>query len=183
MVGLVLAVITLILTGISDLNWWIKLGLVPISFVVPILANVIWKYASIIWHRVMQYDFLYDGLERTVSNNRQLQGNFTFFLQILMSAGFQVFQVAGIERRDRDISPHLVIACNQQGLVGSRLVVINISTFDTLGQFEVVEAIRGGYFARENRISNAVWWGFLHEQVAHYPHPRIDDGTVAVLLR
>src|SRR5260370_31194939 len=92
-VGVILGVISLILTGISDLNWWIKIGLLLISLVVPILAYVIWKNASIIWKRVKQYDLLYDGLERTASNNQQLQENFTLFLQTLTSAGLQVFDV------------------------------------------------------------------------------------------
>jgi hypothetical protein len=164
---------------ITDLNWWIKVGLFLIALVVPILAYVIWKKVSIIWQRVKQYDFLYDELGHTASNNRQLQGNFTFFLQTLMSAGLQVFEVTGIEWGNR--SPLLVIACNQQGLVGSKLVVINIFTLDTLGQFEVEQATRGGYLAREDRISNAVWWGFLREKMDRYAHPRIDD-AVAVLL-
>jgi hypothetical protein len=178
-VGVLLGGISLILTGISDLNWWIKIGLLLISLVVPILAYVIWKNASIIWKRVKQYDILYDGLERTASNNQQLQENFTLFLQTLTSAGLQVFDVTGIEWGNR--SPLLVIASNQQVLLGSKLVVINISTLDILGRFEVVQATMGGYLAREDRILNAVWWGFLHDEMARYAHPRI-VGAVAILL-
>jgi hypothetical protein len=178
-VGVLLGGISLILTGISDLNWWIKVGLLLISLVVPILAYVIWKHASIIWQRVKQYDLLYDGLERTASNNQQLQENFTLFLQILRYAGLQVFDVTGIVWGNK--SPHLVIACNQQGLVGRKLVIINIFTLDILGRFEVVQATWGGYLAREDRIVNAVWWGFLHEEVSRYAHPRI-VGAVAILL-
>ena len=178
-VGVLLGGISLILTGISDLNWWIKIGLLLISLVVPILAYVIWKNASIIWKRVKQYDILYDGLERTASNNQQLQENFTLFLQTLTSAGLQVFDVTGIEWGNR--SPLLVIASNQQVLLGGKLVVINISTLDILGRFEVVQATMGGYLAREDRILNAVWWGFLHDEMARYAHPRI-VGAVAILL-
>ena len=87
--------------------------------------------------------------------------------------------MTGIEWGNR--SPLLVIACNQQGLVGSKLMVINISTLDILGQFEVEQTTRGGYFAREDRISNAVWWAFLRDEMARYAHPRIVD-AVAVLL-
>lgn len=179
-VGVLLGGISLILTGISDLNWGIKVGLFLISLVVPILAYVIWNNANIIWQRVKQYDLLYDELELTASNNQQLQENFAFILQTLMSARLQVFEVTGIEWGNK--SPLLVIACNQQVLVGSKLVVINVSTLDTLGRFEVVQATIGGYLAREDMISNAVWWGFLHEEIAKYAHPRIVN-AVAVLLR
>ena len=189
-VGVVLGGISLILTGNSDLNWWIKVGLLLISFVVPILAYVIWKCAIITWQRLKQYDLLYDGLERIALNNQQLQENFTLnnqqlqenftlFLQILAYAGLQVFDVTGMVRGNR--SPLLVIACNQQGLVGSKLVVINISTLDILGQFEVVQTTMDGYLMREDRIVNALWWGFLHEEMARYANPRIFR-TVAVLL-
>jgi hypothetical protein len=178
-VGVVLGGISLILTGNSDLNWWIKVGLLLISLVVPILAYVIWKCASIIWQRLKQYDLLYDGLERIALNNQQLQENFTLFLQILVYAGLQVFDVTGMVRGNR--SPLLVIACNQQGLVGRKLVVINISTLDILGQFEVVQTTMDGYLMREDRIVNALWWGFLHEEMARYANPRIFR-TVAVLL-
>jgi hypothetical protein len=180
-VGVLLSGISLILTGNSDLNWWTKVGLCLISLVAPILVYVIWKNASVIWQRLKQYDLLYDELERTASNNQQLQENFTFILQTLISfAGLRVFKVTGIEWGN--ISPLLVIACNQQGLVGSKLVVINVSTLDTLGRFEVVQATVGGYLAREDRIVNAVWWGLLHEEIAKYAHPRIVN-AVAVLLR
>ena len=179
LVGVLLSGISLILTGISDLNWWIKVGLCLVSFVVPIFAYVIWKYTNIIWQRVKQYDLLYDGLERTASNNQQLQENLTLFLQILAYAGLQVFDVTGMVRGNR--SPLLVIACNQQGLVGRKLVVINISTLDTLGQFEVVQTTMDGYLMREDRIVNALWWGFLHEEMAKYANPRI-VGAVAILL-
>ncbi len=178
-VGVILGVISLILTGISDLNWWIKVGLLLISLVVPILAYAIWKCASVIWQRVRQYDLLYGGLERTASNNQQLQENFTLFLQILAYAGLQVFDVTGMVRGNR--SPLLVIACNQQGLVGSKLVVINISTLDVLGRFKVVQPTMDGYLMQEDLISNGLWWGYLHEQMAIYAHPRIFH-TVAVLL-
>ena len=179
LVELILGGLSLILTGISDLNWWIKVGLLLISLVVPILAYVIWKNASIIWKRVKQYDLLYDGLERTASNNQQLQENFTLFLQILAYAGLQVFDVTGMVLGNR--SPLLVIACNQQGLVGSKLVVINISTLDVLGRFKVVQPTMDGYLMQEDLISNGLWWGYLHEQMAIYAHPRIFH-TVAVLL-
>src|SRR5690349_19864071 len=82
-VGVVLGGLSLILTGHSDLSWWVIVGLLLIAFVAPILAYVIWQCASVIRQRVRQYDLLYDGLERTVSNNQQLQENFTLFLQIL----------------------------------------------------------------------------------------------------
>jgi len=78
--------------------------------------------------------------------------------------------------------PLLVIACNIQVPVGSKLVVINTSTLDALGRFEVVQATMGGYLAQEDRISNAVWWGLLHNEMAKYAHPRIDN-AIAVLLR
>ena len=178
-VGVFLGGISLTLTGISDLNWWVKVGLLLISLLVPILAYVIWKTASIIWQRVKQYDFLYDELERTTSNSQQLQENFTLFLQTLWYTGLQVLDVTGIEWGNR--SPLLVIACNQQGLLGRKLVVINISTLDILGRFEVVQPIMGGYLMREDRIENAVWWGLLHDEVARYAHPRIVS-TVAILL-
>lgn len=178
-VGVFLGGLSLILTGISNLNWWIKVGLLLVSLLVPILAYVIWKTASIIWQRVKQYDFLYDGLERTISNNQQLQENFTLFLQTLWYAGLQVLDVTGIEWGNR--SPLLVIACNQQGLLGRKLVVINISTLDILGRFEVVRSTWGGYLAQEDRIENAVWWGLLHDEAARYAHPRI-VGAVAILV-
>jgi hypothetical protein len=178
-VGVLLSGISLILTGISDLNWWIKVGLCLVSLVVPIVAYVIWKNANIIWQRVKQYDLLYDDLEHAVSDNRQLQENFTFFLKSLLSAGLQVFEVTGIEWGNK--SPLLVIACNQQLPVGSKLVVINVSTLDTLGRFEVMQATIGGYLAREERILNAVWWGLLHDEMAKYAHPRIVNAA-AVLL-
>jgi hypothetical protein len=123
---------------------------------------------------------LYDDLEQTLSNNRQVQENFTFFLKILLSAGLQIFDVTGIEWGNK--SPLLVLACNQQLTVGSKLVVINVVTLDILGQFEIVQATIGGYCAREERILNAVWWGFLHDEIAKYAHPRIVN-VVAVLLR
>jgi len=170
---------SLLLTGSSGLDWGTKIGLCLIAFVFPILAYVIWRYTSVIVRRLKQYDPLYDELERAALNNRQLQGNFMSFLQTLTSAGLQVFDVTGIEWGNR--SPLLVIACNQQGLVGSKLVVINISTPDILGRFEVVQATMGGYLAREDRILNAVWWGFLHDEMAKYAHPRI-VGAVAILL-
>ena len=177
--GVLLSGMSLILTGISDLNWWIKVGLCLISFVFPILAYVIWKNANILLQRVKQYDLLYDNLEHAASNNRQLQENFTLFLQILISAGLQVFDVTGVEWGNK--SPLLAIACDQKVPVGSKLVVINVSTLDTLGRFEVVQATIGGYFAREDRIVNAVWWGFLHNEMVKYSHPRVFN-TVAVLL-
>ena len=91
-VGVLLGGISLILTGISDLNWWVKVGILLILLVIPILANVIWKNASIIWQRVKQYDLLYDELERIALNNQQLQENFTSILQTLMTAGLQVLR-------------------------------------------------------------------------------------------
>jgi hypothetical protein len=178
-VGVILGSISLILTGHSDLSWWVIVGLLLISFVVPILAYVIWKCASVIWQRIRQYDLLYGGLERTTSNNQQLQENFTLFLQILAFAGLQVFDVTGMAWGNR--SPLLVIASNQQGLVGNKLVVINISTLDILGRFKVVQTTMDGYLIQEDRIVNGLWWGFLHEEMERYAHPRIFH-TVAVLL-
>ncbi len=181
MVAVFLGGLSLFLIGIPDLNWWIKVSFALIALVFPILVRLIWKYPSIMWQRVKQYDFLYGELERTASNDRQLQENFTFILQkIIMSAGLQVFGVTGVERGNR--SPLLVIDCNQQVPIGSKLVVINTSTLDTLGRFEVEQATRGGYLAREDWISNPVWWGLLHNQVDISVHSRIDD-AVAVLLR
>jgi hypothetical protein len=178
-VGLLLSGISLILTGISDLNWWIKVGICFVSFVVPLVIYAIWKVTNVIWQRVKQYDLLYEDLEHATSNNRQLQENFTLFLKTLMSAGIQIFEVTGIEWGNK--SPLLVIACNQPVPIGSKLVVVNFFTLDHLGQFQIVQATMGGYLAREVQISNAVWWGFLHNEIAKYAHPRITS-TVAVLL-
>ncbi len=178
-VGVLLSGMSLLLTGNSGLDWGTKIGLCLIAFVFPILVYVVWRYTSVIVRRLKQYDPLYDELERTASNNRQLQENFTFFLQILISAGLQVFDVTGVEWGNK--SPLLAIACDQKVPVGSKLVVINVSTLDTLGRFEVVQATIGGYFAREDRIVNAVWWGFLHNEMVKYSHPRVFN-TVAVLL-
>jgi len=179
-VGVLSSVISVIVIGISDLNWWAKAGIIFILLVVPIIGYAILKRASIIWQRIKQYDLLYDELERTVSDIQQLQENLRFFIQNLRYAGLQVFEVTGIEWSNP--SPFLVIACNQNLLLGSKLVVINVSNLDALGQFTVEQTTSGGYFVREDRIFNAVWWGLLHEQVAQYAHPRI-SGTVAVLLR
>src|SRR5260370_5389231 len=146
-VGVLLSGMSLLLTGNSGLDWGTKIGLCLIAFVFPILAYVIWRYTSVIVRRLKQYDPLYDELERTTSSYQQLQGNFTFILHTLRSlAGLQMFRVTGIEWGN--ISPLLVIACNQQGLVGSKLVVIDVSTLDTLGRFEVGQATIGGYLAR-----------------------------------
>jgi hypothetical protein len=178
-VGVVLSAISLIVTGISDLDWWIRVGICLLAFVVPIPASAIWKYANIVWQRVKQYDLLYDGFENAASNNQQLQENFTLFVQIVVSAGLQVFEVTGITWGN--ISPLVGIVCNQQGLLGRKLVVINISTLGVLGRFEIVQAELGGYLAREDRIVDAVWWGFLHNKVARYGRSRI-VGAVAILL-
>lgn len=178
-VGGLLGAASLILTGISDLSLWVKIGILLASLLIPIIIYAIWMNVSAIWRRVKQYNFLYDELERTTSYNQQLQGNFMFFLQTLATSGFQMFEVTGIEWGNR--SPLLAISCNQPGLVGSKIVVINVSTLDTLGQFRVVQPIIGGYFAQEDRISNAVWWGLLREEMARHPHPRVFN-TIAVLL-
>jgi hypothetical protein len=186
-VGVLSSVISVIVIGISDLNWWAKAGIIFILLVVPIIGYAILKRASIIWQRVKQYDLLYDELERTVdelertvSDIQQLQENLRLFIQNLRYAGLQVFEVTAIQWSNP--SPFLVIACNQNLPLGSKLVVINVSNLDALGQFAVEQTTSGGYFVREDRIFNAVWWGFLHNQVAQHAHSRI-DGTVAVLLR
>lgn len=179
-VGVLSSVISVIVIGISDLNWWAKAGIILILLVVPTIGYAVLKRASIIWQRVKQYDFLYDELEHTVSDIQQLQENLRLFIQNLRYAGLQVFEVTGMQWSNP--SPFLVIACNQNLPLGSKLVVIKISNLDALGQFAVEQTTSGGYFVREDRIFNAVWWGFLHDQLAQYAHPRIDD-TVAVLLR
>ena len=173
-------IITLILTGISDLNWWIKVGLSLLSLVVPILAYIIWKHTSIIWQRIKQYDFLYDELKRIVSDNQQLRENLRGFIRNLRYAGLHVFEVTGIEWGNP--SPFLVIACNQKLPLGSKLVVINVSNLDALGQFAIEKTTSGGYLVREDQIFDALWWGYLHDQVAQYAHPRIFN-AIAVLLR
>ena len=90
-----------------------------------------------------------------------------------------MFKVTGMQWGN--VSPHLVIACNQPKLVGRKMVVIHVSTFDTLGCFEVIQITIDGYLMREEQISNPVWWGFLHRQMQQYAHPRIDD-AVAILI-
>ncbi len=173
LVGMLLGGISLILTGVSDLNWWVKVGILLVSLLIPTFAYMIWTNVRVIWQRVMQYDLLYDGGERAAANNQQLQENFTLFLQTLTNAGLHVFRVTGIEWGNP--SPFLVIACDRQLPIGSKLFVVHATTLDELGHFVVVQAIRGGYFAREEKIKNSVWWGLLHEEMAKYAHPRITN--------
>ena len=179
LVGALFGAISLISTGASNLSWWVKIGILFLAVLVPTFAYAIWNTTRIIWQRVKQYDFLYDGFELAISNNQQLQENFRHFLQILKYAGLNVFDVTSAEWGTR--SPLLVIACSEQGLSGRKLVVVDTSTLDILGRFEVVQPIFGGYLAQEDRIENAVWWGYLHEEVAKYAHPRI-KGVGAILL-
>ncbi len=178
-VGVVLSLISLILTGITDLNWWVKGILCLVAFALPIFLYAIWRYINILLQRVKQYSLLYNELEYAQWSDLQLQKNLMLFSQILVSAGIQMFEVTGLEWGNR--SPLVVIACDQQVPIGSRLAVISTSTLNTLGQFEVVQPTFGGYLAREYRIVDAVWWGHLHNQVVRLPHPRIFD-AVAILL-
>jgi hypothetical protein len=151
-----------------------------ILLAVPIIGYVTWQRVSIIWQRVKQYDLLYDELERAISYIKQLEKNLRVFTQNFRYTGLQAFKVTGIQWSNP--SPLLVIACNQNLLQGSKLVVINDSNLDALGRFTVVQTTSGGYLVQEDQIFNALWWGYLRDQLAQYPHPKIEDSTVAVLL-
>lgn len=187
--GVVLGVITFFLPSVVD--WWIKVSLILLSFTAPTLVSVFWKIISVIWKRLKQYDLLYDKLMLTDANNQQLQDefaqshqqlqeNFGVFLQILMSfAGIKMFEVTSIVWGNK--SPLLAIASKKPVPIGSKLVIINIDTLDVLGRFEIVQTTIGGYLVQENLIVNAVWWGFLHNELVKYAHPRITN-AVAILL-
>lgn len=179
-VGVLLSGISLVLTGISDLNWWVKVGLCLIAFVLPLLAYAVWRYLNILLQKVKQYDLLYDDLISADTDYQQLQGNLAAFNQILRAAGVQMFEVTGLAWGNR--SPLVVIACDQQVLVGSKLAIINIFTLNTLGRFEVVRPVMDGYLVREDLILDPVWWGYLREEATRNANPRISN-AVAVLLR
>ncbi len=76
-------------------------------------------------------------------------------------------------------SPLLVIACGKPIPIGSTFVVI--TNGETLGEFEVVDVIRGGYLAKANKITSPIGWGFLCSKMDDHVRPRIDR-TVAILL-
>ncbi len=178
-VGVLSFIVSVILIGIPSLSWWAKVCIILIVLVIQIIFVVIWRKVSIILQRVKQYDFLYNSLELTTSDLQQLQENLKTFIQNLSYVGLRVFEVTGIQWSNP--SPLLVISCNQNLLPGSKLVIIKVANLEAMGQFVVAQATNGGYLMREDQIYNPVWWGFLHNQVAQYPHPKI-DGTVAILL-
>lgn len=178
-VGLLLNVMSLILTGISGLTWWTNIAICLTLFVVSTLAYAVWKIANVTWQRVKQYNLLYDDLEELRSQYQQIQENSELLLKILRFAGTEIFEVTGIEWGNK--SPLLVMNCSQSITIGSKLAVINRFTLDILGRFEVVQPTVDGYLLREMRILNTIWWSSLCDEMAKYAHPRIVD-AVAVLL-
>lgn len=178
--GVLSFVISVIVIGVPYLSWWAKAAVILVVFVVAIFGLTILKIVSTIYQRVKQYDLLYDGLRFTVSDVQRLQANLEGFILNLKHAGLQMFDVTGVEW----VNPYLLleITCNQKLPLGSKLVVIEVSTSAALGRFTVVQAASGGYFAREEMIFDALWWGFWHDQATKYAHPRM-HGNVAILLQ
>ena len=78
LVCVILGVIALLVTNLSELTWPIKIILVVLSCVGPFIVYAFWKYTSFLCQRQKQYNLLYDDLERMSSHNQQLQVNFTF---------------------------------------------------------------------------------------------------------
>ncbi len=199
-VGLLITIIPVIAVGFLDLNAWIKIGIIVAIFIVVSVGYMILMKVGVMWKRLKQYDPLYDTLESIIIENQQLQGshqqlqknhqqlqeayqqlqeNLKDFIQNINALGLQAFTVTSIQWGNP--SPLLVIACNQNLPQGSKFVIIKVATLEAMGQFVIEQHTHGGYLIREDRIFNAVWWGYLHNQVARYPHPRIDD-TLAILL-
>lgn len=105
-----------------------------------------------------------------------------FLTSLEQSGVINVIDVAGYILLDGEL--RLVLG-HQYAPSGSvdRIAVVNSISGELLGWFEVVGNLRGKYLAREIRIWNPVWWGFVHDQAERQVmHGSSVSSVVAILL-
>ncbi|MGH2514817.1 MAG: hypothetical protein ACRDHP_04100, partial [Ktedonobacterales bacterium] len=87
------------------------------------------------------------------------------------------FEIKDVTKRGNDV----LLVIKQKKLPklksGMRLIIVDTSREDWLGEFEIREQVSNGYLARDIRIYDRLWWGYMHrltdERVHLPPNPDI----------
>lgn len=194
----ILAGLTFLWTGYVETNWSIRIGILLLCVAVPVAIWRTHQWCTTIIRRALQYDGLYNALERTQGELRQEQSKYEAalahasevfeqqqgivqgLLRLLAEAESKTFKVLDVTwQKDEAL---LVIADSESRTLQESATLTVASTIDyrVLGLFMLVEQTRGGWLARLVGNPDPTWWGFLSEESKKNSHPQID--AIAVLL-